>query len=98
MTRPYRKGIEVEISDDKEIMEGKKGLKNHYVAATTYGSFPIIILNTIPKSAYDKVELFMEEIFEHEVIHISIAEMEGGVASSSLDNLFPLMGDLETIK
>jgi len=98
MTRPYRKGIEVEISDNKGIMKGKKNLRNHYVAATTYGSFPFIILNTIPKSVYDKVELFIEEIFEHEVIHISIAEMEGGVASSSLDNLFPLMGDLEAIK
>jgi hypothetical protein len=40
----------------------------------------------------------LEEILEHEVIHIIIAEIEGAVASSSLDKLFPLMGDLEAIK
>jgi methyl coenzyme M reductase subunit C-like uncharacterized protein (methanogenesis marker protein 7) len=97
MTRPYRKGIEVEISDNEEVIEGREGLGG-YIAATTYGFYPIIILGTIPRSDYDKIEHYLEEILEHEVIHIIIAEIEGAVASSSLDKLFPLMGDLEAIK
>jgi hypothetical protein len=97
MSQLYRKRIEIELSDCKEIIGGTHGLGSYNIA-TTYGSCPFIVLDTIPKSEYSKIERNMEEIIEHEVIHITISSIEDNATSKALDNLFPLIGDLERYK
>ena len=97
MKRPYKKRIEIELSDCEGVIDGTTGLGS-YCIATTYGSIPFICLNTIPKSEYAKIERNVEEIIEHEVIHITISSIENNATSKALDNLFPLIGDLERYK
>jgi len=94
MPRLYRWSIEIFISQCKEIVKGLN--PNSYVAATSYGSIPLIEINRIPKSEHTKIEQYVEEIVAHETIHITVSRIENNATSHAImDKCFPFMGDLE---
>jgi len=97
MGRLYRKGIEIELTDFPKLQKGRSGRLKTYNIASVFGSFPIIVLEKIPKSEYSKVEGGIEEVIIHEVLHIVIAKIENYMVSNSLDNLIPFMGDMGKI-
>jgi len=75
-------------------LQGGKETEEDYSVATTFGDIKIIVFNKIPKRQYGFIESWIEEIIEHESIHIILYEIKEVKAGKSLDNFFPLLSDL----
>lgn len=68
--------------------------KKEFKAACVFGSIRIICLLKAPLGESEKTEREIENILEHEVIHITISKIDGERASTMYDNIFPSTEDL----
>jgi hypothetical protein len=75
--------------------ERKKG--NSYAVATTFGGMDLIILNKIPPADRANIENHIEDILEHEQLHISLHKIDSQ-ASVELDNILPFLHSMYVLK
>ena len=71
--------------------------REHIHLATTFGDVPLICLMKIPKYAFEVIEDDVEEILEHETLHIVLARINPSL-SSKFDNIFPNIDSLEEVR
>ena len=57
--------------------------------ATCWDAYPFIVFNKIPKVLRQHVEEYIEEIIEHEELHLVMNKLMERGASSGFDKLFP---------
>ena len=70
-------------------LQGGKETSEDYSVATTFGDIDIVVFNKIPKRQYGLIESWMEEILEHETLHIALHRLGEPEASHGLDAFFP---------
>lgn len=79
------------ISNCKKVSVGIHGTQ----VMCVFGLSPLIMILKIPHSLYDHVEEHLEEMFEHEDIHIILSDKVSEKASVEYDNIFPKDTDLK---
>jgi len=62
--------------------------KQSFKIATVFRGFPPICLMTVPKKYFRHIEFEIEQILEHETLHIVLNRIEPK-ASKPLDNVLP---------
>ena len=85
--------IDVLITNSDEINWIGKD-KEGFQPAHTFGKAEIILLSKIPKGHEEQIEEKIENILEHEQIHIILAKCIGERESFLYDKIFPFDTDL----
>ncbi len=70
----------------------------HVVFASTVAFSNDVFLHPLPKAAFFIAEKYIEEIFEHEHLHLGMYRCGLIDTSRMFDNLFPQIGDLQILK
>lgn len=69
----------------------------YIIYASTVAFSDLIYLVPIPKKYYNSLEANIEEILEHETLHVVMYKLGMVKESESLDKICPFLGDLEKI-
>ena len=75
-------------------LQGGKEAPEDYSVATTFGDVDLIIINKVPAEQYKMIESWMQEIIEHETLHILLHRLGENNASHGLDAFFPYVSAL----
>lgn len=67
----------------------KEKMGKHLKIAYTYEKSGTIYFRSVPKSFFDAVEKSIEEVLEHEELHLVLDKVVDSAASEKLDNIFP---------
>lgn len=84
--------IELLMFRNVEVQFSKK-VKDAFHSMWTYKDSNLICIGKIPKQGYDKIEMYIEDMLEHEILHIVMDNIGEEKASSQFDNLFPMDRD-----
>lgn len=80
--------MEILIGRESKVTYSDK-IKGAFEPACVFDEAGIVFFNRIPKHAYEVVEECMEEILEHEGIHIALCQRIDERTSFMWDNIFP---------
>lgn len=75
-------------------LQGGKATSEDYSVASTFGDIDLVVFNKIPKRQYGMIESWIEEILEHEALHILMCQLGEQKASHGFDNFFPHLSAL----
>lgn len=87
--------IDILIMSYPKVDYGPK--KQSYKAATIFHGVPLICLLKTPKKYFSHLEFEIEDILEHEILHLVLDDVEPE-ASNKLDNIIPYTHSLIELK
>ena len=85
------------ISSYPKLQGGLETVED-YSVATTFEDIDIIVFNKVPKEQFSLIEEWIEEIIEHEQIHITLYTLGEKKGGHTLDFFFPHLSALWDFK
>ena len=70
-------------------LQGGNASPEDYSVATTFEAVELIVFNKVPRTQYSLIEEWMEEVIEHETLHIVLYKLGLRDAGHNLDHYFP---------